>query len=106
MDFEGWRDRTIEYLRARKTAYFLGLPYLLGVRKKDEAPGPGLDVLLADLARYCRANMDVTGTTDRETYILVGRRQVWLRIMEHLYLPPEKLYELYAQYRPPSENDQ
>lgn len=106
MSFATLKQRTIEYLIQRKSAYWFGLPVLLRGLKPDEVPGPPLEMMISDLARFCRATSDVTGTTDRETYILIGRRQVFLRIMEHLYLPPEQLYELYSKFRPPQEDEQ
>jgi hypothetical protein len=100
-DFLGLKTATIEYLRQRKTSYFFGFKALMQRVK----PTPQADMMIADLARFCRATSDITGTTDRETYILIGRRQVWLRIMEHHYLSPEELYDLYSRYKPPMEQD-
>jgi len=51
---------------------------------------------LKDLARFCRANESaaVPGDHDR-TWALIGRREVWLRIQQHLNLQPEELAALY-----------
>lgn len=57
---------------------------------------PDVRVVLTDLARFCRANETcvVPGNNDA-TKILEGRREVWLRIANHLNLPPETLYEIF-----------
>ena len=54
----------------------------------------GKDVL-ADLARFCRAAESTFHEDDRIAAKLDGRREVWLRIAEHLNLSPEQLYDLY-----------
>lgn len=99
IDFRTLRERTVEYLIARKHSYFMGLRALL----VGKEPTLAFDMALADLARFCRATSDTIGETNRDTYILIGRRQVWLRITEHLHLTPERLLELYSSHRPPQE---
>ncbi len=101
LSFEELKAQTIEYLRRRKTSYFFGFKALMQRVK----PTPQADMMIADLARFCRAMDDLTGTTDRETYILIGRRQVWLRIMQHHYMSPEELYDLYSRFKQPTEQD-
>jgi len=57
--------------------------------------GPLPDVVLRDLAKFCRANVS-TGHAD--THIaarLDGRREVWLRIQAHLNLTQEQLWDLH-----------
>lgn len=51
---------------------------------------------LKDLARFCRAfdNAAVPGDHDR-TWAQIGRREVWLRIQQHLNLQPDELAALY-----------
>lgn len=44
--------------------------------------------VLEDLAQFCHANTPTL--TEREA----GRRDVWLRIQEHLHLSPEQLMAL------------
>lgn len=55
---------------------------------------PGKAVL-ADLSPFCRARETciVPGDHDR-TYVLEGRREVWLRIQQYLDLTPEQLVAL------------
>ena len=74
---------------------------------------PAMQELLIDLAAFCRANetcilLDNTGKVDVErTHILEGRREVWLRIQQHLNLTPSQLYQLYTgkQFNPGEAND-
>lgn len=56
---------------------------------------PGQEVL-RDLARFCRANTSTFDDNERVQSKLDGRREVWLRIQEHLNLQPEALYKLYG----------
>jgi hypothetical protein len=52
--------------------------------------------VLADLARFCRAN---TSTGHQEPTVaarLDGRREVWLRIQQHLKLTDDQLWQLYG----------
>ncbi len=53
--------------------------------------------VLADLAKFCRANVS-TGHAD--THIaarLDGRREVWLRIQSYLQLSDDELWNLYRK---------
>lgn len=54
--------------------------------------------VLADLAMFCRANETcvVPGARDR-TYVLEGRREVYLRIRDHLDRTVEQLLEIYTR---------
>lgn len=52
--------------------------------------------VLADLAKFCRANKSTFDENDRVSLILQGRQEVWLRIQHHLRLSPEQLWELYS----------
>lgn len=95
-------NRVIEYLIQRKSSYFFGLPALL----RRLSPTPQADMMLADLARFCRAHGTCFGKTERDTYVLIGRKQVFDRLTEHLHLPPERLAELYFMYRPLEKDDE
>lgn len=51
--------------------------------------------VLADIAKFCRAN---ESTAHPDPYIaskMDGRREVWLRIQHHLNLDNETLWRLY-----------
>lgn len=82
------RKQLIEKTRAlvfrRQTAY----------RKVFD--GPWADVVLADLAEFCRATGSTFHPDSRLASNLDGRREVWLRIMNHLNVSQEQLYELLA----------
>lgn len=54
---------------------------------------PGRRVL-EDLSTFCRANDTTFHTDPRLSALQEGRREVWLRIQNHLNLSPEELYTL------------
>jgi hypothetical protein len=75
---------TMNYLRRRRRDYQLTFKHAV----------PGQNVL-ADLAKFCRANETCVIPDNRDlTLILEGRREVWLRIANHLNLSDEQLYAL------------
>jgi hypothetical protein len=65
---------------------------------------PWGEQVLIDLATFCRANETcvIPGDHDR-TLLLEGRREVWLRIAQHMNLSPEQLFALYTK-RPMMED--
>lgn len=56
---------------------------------------PG-EYVLADLARFCRAHESTFHDNERVQSKLDGRREVWLRIANHLNMSPTELWELYS----------
>jgi len=56
---------------------------------------PTGEKVLVDLARFCRAHESTFHADPRVQAALEGRREVWLRIQEHLKLDPDKLWDLY-----------
>jgi hypothetical protein len=82
------RDATLTFLRDRKTAYKLLFKTMAN---------PASRIVLEDLARFCRANESciIPGDHDR-SMLLEGRREVWLRIQQHLNLTTEELFALYT----------
>lgn len=51
--------------------------------------------VLADLRRFCRATIPSADVNNvQTTYLLEGRREVWLRIQAHLQLTDEDVYNL------------
>lgn len=56
--------------------------------------GPVAEVVLADLAKFCRARETTFHPDPRVAALQEGRREVWIRIQDHLNLSPEELYEL------------
>jgi hypothetical protein len=59
---------------------------------------PAGEAILTDLIPFCRAaeTCVVPGDRDR-TWVLEGRREVYLRIRDHLDLSPEQLVEKYTR---------
>jgi len=57
--------------------------------------GPLAEEVLADLAVFCRASQSTFHDNERVQSKLDGRREVFLRITEHLNLKPEDLWKLY-----------
>jgi hypothetical protein len=59
---------------------------------------PAGEAVLADLTPFCRAKETciVPGDRDR-TYVLEGRREVFLRIRDYLEMTPEQLVERYTR---------
>lgn len=56
--------------------------------------------VLIDLAKFCRAH-DSTFHTDPRVHALAeGRREVWLRIQQHLRLTDEQLWDIYGAGAP------
>lgn len=52
-------------------------------------------LMMADLARFCRADRTCFDPDARAHALAEGRREVYLRIQEHLTLTPEQLLLLY-----------
>lgn len=83
-----WGAETIQKffdrLKLRKRAYQLTFSCM-----------PGQEVLI-DLARFCRANETCYHDDPRLHAVLEGRREVWLRIQQHMHLSGEQLLSLYG----------
>lgn len=75
-------------MRARKRAY------------QDAFNSPSGAEVLIDLARFCRANETTFDPDPRLHAALEGRREVWLRIQQHLNLTSQDLADLYQGKRP------
>lgn len=76
--------RTYEWLNARKRAYCLVFKTPAGME------------ILVDLAKFCRADATTFDPDPRIHAALEGRREVWLRIQQHLNLTTEQCYALYS----------
>ena len=61
---------------------------------KQTFRGPVGEVVLRDLARFCRANKSAFHENQRATDIALGRQEVWLRLQQHLQLSPTELWRL------------
>lgn len=55
---------------------------------------PGAQPVLEDLATFCRAAESTFDPDPRVAAVLEGRREVWLRIQQHLRLSPEELFDI------------
>lgn len=86
---------TFSFLQRRKRDYQLALT------------SPAGQEVLADLAKFCRANETCFHTDPRLHAVLEGRREVWLRIQRHLNLSTEQLYAIYSghQFNPLASED-
>ena len=61
--------------------------------------------VLADLADFCRANTTCWSPDPRIHAMLEGRREVWLRIEQHLNLTTDQLMILYKAIAPKETDD-
>lgn len=55
---------------------------------------PNGEVVIADLARFCRASESTFDPDPRIAANLDGRREVFLRVQEHIQLSQEQLYRM------------
>jgi hypothetical protein len=76
--------RTLDFVGARQRSYSMALN------------APAAKLMLADLAKFCRATVPPAGKTTEETWRLIGRNEVWCRMMEHIHLGPREMYKLYG----------
>jgi hypothetical protein len=56
-----------------------------------------VQAVLHDLAKFCRANETTFDTDERLTALLLGRREVFLRIAHHLRLTQDELWAIYLR---------
>lgn len=73
----------LQFLRSRKGAY------------EAAFAGPTGEAVLADLAKFCRANESTFHPDPHVAARLDGRREVWLRIQSHLKMTDDQLLKLY-----------
>lgn len=57
---------------------------------------PYAEVVLKDLAKFCRAHQSTFLPDARSHALLEGRREVWLKIQEYLQMTPDEIYRLHA----------
>jgi hypothetical protein len=79
-----WIEKLREALGDRRFAYL------------QTFKGPRAEVVLKDLARFCRAHESTFVADPRAHAVAEGRREVWLRIQNHLRLSPDQLWTLYT----------
>lgn len=77
-------ERVKAFLRQRQMAY------------RQVFAGPVAETVLADLAKFCRASESAFHVDPRVHALLEGRREVWLRIVQHLELEEQELFRRFA----------
>jgi hypothetical protein len=77
--------KAFDFLRVRRQAYV------------KVFHGVYADVVLKDLAKFCRAHESTFHPDPHVRCQLEGRREVWLRLQHHLQLTDEQMWELYGQ---------
>lgn len=77
-------EQAKQYLAQRRTAYVKTFVNPFG------------EEVLQDLARFCRANESTFHPDARVHAALEGRREVWLRIQQHLNLSDEELWRVFG----------
>ena len=78
-------ERAKQFLTFRKLAY----TRTFDLENRDDR------MVLEDLAKFCRAHETTASANDRASCIMEGRREVWLRIQQHLQLSDDQLWKLY-----------
>lgn len=87
-------QKLLEFMRGRKRDYVFAFTTQAGQR------------VLQDLAEFCRADETCFDPDPRVHAAKEGRREVWLRIQQHLNLTPSQLAEIYSGRQfTPSEED-
>jgi len=82
--------RAIDYLRKRRLAY---------CRVFEGVSGSDADIVLKDLAKFCRATESTFHPDPHVRCQLEGRREVFLRIQQHLKLSDDALWDRYGQQK-------
>lgn len=77
-------DKATRIFSSRKTAY----------ERLFDKTNPDASIVLADLARFCRATESTFKADDRLHAVLEGRREVWLRIQKYINMTQDELFEL------------
>ena len=76
-------DKARQFLARRRTAYVKTFVNPFG------------EEVLADLAKFCRANQTTFHDDARKHAVAEGRREVWLRIQAQLNLSDAELWRIY-----------
>ena len=75
-------EREKQFLRNRKQAY-----------ESTFAGGNAVDEVMRDLRAFCRADVSCFDPDPRVHAVFEGRREVWLRIRQHLDLSFDELFD-------------
>lgn len=87
-----WLARLRAAVRAKRSAY-----------RAVFTNGPDAQLVLRDLALFCRAHETTMHPDARMHAMAEGRREVWLHLQKHLRLSPDQLWSLYARGSDSSE---
>ena len=79
-------DKILGFLRDRRRAY------VRVFNKEDQAAKE----VMRDLAKFCRSMDSTFLPDDRASAVLQGRREVWLRIQQHINLSDDELWKLFG----------
>lgn len=75
--------------------------FLVGRKQAYQRRLGGVDVdtriVMQDLAKFCRAHEPTFHPDPRVHALLEGRREVWLRIQQHLELDEQTLWDIYGR---------
>jgi len=83
MDIRAQLEKTLAFLRTKRVNFKVALG------------SPAGQTVLRDLGEFCRAYESAAVAGDRDkTMILVGRREVWLRIQQYLELTDAQLLSI------------
>lgn len=85
------KQKILDYLARRKQAY-------IAVFMRGD---PDVELLLTDLAKFCRAGESTFNPDPRLDAMLTGRKEVWLRIANHLNLTEDELYSVFVLGKQP-----
>lgn len=77
-------EKAKQFLNRRRYAY----------QQTFKRGSPYAGEVLADLAQFCRASMSTFDDNSRVQSKLDGRREVWLRIAQHMQLSEDELWTL------------
>lgn len=77
-------NKAQQFLAQRRTAYHQTFRTSFG------------EQVLEDLSKFCRAHESTFHADPRVHAVLEGRREVFLRIMEHLQFTDDQLYDLHG----------
>jgi hypothetical protein len=80
-------ERAREFLHQRRNSY----KRLFHYENRDA------QVVLEDLAKFCRAHESTFNPDERTHALLEGRKEVWLRLQQHLNMTEEELWLLYSR---------
>lgn len=86
-------DLAKRYLTSRRAAY----------QRVFTRPNIDVQIVLEDLAKFCRAYESTFHVERSASDRLDGRREVWLRLAHHLQLTDDQIWDLYGNKSLPKE---